>query len=135
RDGMAENTPTEPLPPPTIESAPGNYVVEQLDDGRFALYAHMRPGSPRVKVGDRVRRGQVLGLVGNSGNSTGPHLHFHITDGPSPLGSNGLPYVFDRFDLLATVDLDDPNAPVVFTPPPQERHDLLPKNGDIVAFP
>jgi len=135
RDGMAENVPTLPLPPATLESAPGNYVVEALEDGRFALYAHLQPGSPRVHVGDRVRRGQVLGLVGNSGNSTWPHLHFHITDGPSPLGSNGLPYVFDRFDLQATIDLEAPDAEVVFTPPPQQRHDLLPKSGDILAFP
>lgn len=135
RDGVPDNVLTEPLPDATVESAPGNYVLEALDDGRFALYAHMKPGSVKVQVGDRVARGQVLGLVGNTGNSTAPHLHFHVTDGPSPLLSNGLPYVFDHFDLQATIDLADPNADVVFTPPPQQRRDLLPKAGDIVAFP
>ena len=57
----------------------------------------MQPGSLRVGVGDRVRAGQVLGLLGNSGNTDAPHLHFHIMDGPSPLQSNGLPFVFTSF--------------------------------------
>ena len=46
-----------------------------------------------------MRRSQVVGLVGNSGNSTEPHLHFHISDGPSPLGSQGVPYTLDTFQL------------------------------------
>jgi len=57
----------------------------------------MQPGSLRVKRGDRVRTGQVLGLLGNTGNTDGPHLHFHIMDGPSPLQSNGVPFVHPRF--------------------------------------
>ena len=51
-----------------------------------------------MKVGEKVQRGQVLGLVGNSGNSTEPHLHFHVSDANSPLTSEGLPYVFDSFE-------------------------------------
>jgi len=50
-----------------------------------------------MKVGDKVMTGQVLGLLGNSGNTDTPHLHFHVMDGPSPLVSNGLPYVFTSF--------------------------------------
>jgi murein DD-endopeptidase MepM/ murein hydrolase activator NlpD len=45
-----------------------------------------------VKVGERVKQGQVMALVGNSGNSTEPHLHFHVADANSPLGAEGLPY-------------------------------------------
>ena len=48
-------------------------------------------------MGDRVRPGQTLGLLGNTGNTDAPHLHFQIMDGRSPLQSNGLPFVFDRF--------------------------------------
>ena len=58
-----------------------------------ATLEKLQPGSLRVKAGQRVRRGDVLGLLGNSGNSTGPHLHFQVMDGPSPLGAEGLPYV------------------------------------------
>jgi hypothetical protein len=66
-------------------------VVVKIAPKRFAFYAHMQPGSLRVKEGDRVRKGQILGLLGNTGNTDAPHLHFHIMDGPSPLQSNGLP--------------------------------------------
>ena len=52
-----------------------------------------------MKPGDKVTRGQVLGLLGNSGNSTEPHLHFQVMDGPAPLGSEGLPYLIDAFEL------------------------------------
>src|SRR5207253_5277058 len=62
-------------------------------------YAHVQPGSLRVKVGDRVKRGQVVALLGNSGNSTEPHVHFQIADGPTFLSSEGLPYVMD-FEVL-----------------------------------
>ncbi len=61
----------------------------------------MQPGSVRVKVGDKVKPGQVLGLLGNSGNTDTPHLHFHVMDGPSPLVANGLPYVFTNFPAKA----------------------------------
>jgi murein DD-endopeptidase MepM/ murein hydrolase activator NlpD len=61
------------------------------------LYAHLQPGSIRVHRGDKVSRGQVLGLVGNTGNSLAPHLHFQLMDGPLSLGANGLPYEIDEF--------------------------------------
>jgi hypothetical protein len=54
-------------------------------------------GSIKVKEGDRVQRGDLPGLVGNSGNTSAPHLHFHVMDGPSALTSEGVPYVIDRF--------------------------------------
>jgi len=94
KDGIPENVPglTSRAVPITLDTIGGNHVVLDLGSGRFVFYAHLQPGSLRVKVGDRVKTGLVLGLVGNSGNSTEPHLHFHITNGPSPLGSEGLPY-------------------------------------------
>lgn len=84
----------------TLENVAGNHIVLNLGNGYYALYAHLQPGSLKVAKGDHVRRGQVLGLVGNSGNSTEPHLHFHICDAPSPLGCEGLPYAFSEFQVI-----------------------------------
>lgn len=97
KDGIPDNTPgiDSRAVPITLETVSGNHVVLQLTADRFAFYAHLQPGSLKVKVGDKVTRGQVLGLVGNSGNSTEPHLHFHVSDGPSPLGAQGIPYLLD----------------------------------------
>jgi len=101
KDGIPENIPgaTSRAVPITLETVGGNHVILDLGQGRYAFYAHLQPGSLRVKLGDKVKRGQVLGLVGNSGNSTEPHLHFHVSDKNSPLSSEGLPYVFDSFEV------------------------------------
>jgi len=77
----------------------GNFVLQDIGDGYSAFYAHMIPGSVRVKAGDKVKRGQVLGLIGNSGNTSAPHLHFHIVKGKTCLSSPGVPYVIDSFHV------------------------------------
>lgn len=102
KDGIPENVPgpDSRAVPITLDTIGGNSVVLDLGGGRYAFYAHLQPGSIKVKPGDKVKRGQVLGLVGNSGNSTEPHLHFHVSNGPSPLGSEGLPYVMESFEVL-----------------------------------
>jgi len=82
--------------PDTLANLGGNRVVLDLGGGKFASYFHLQPRSIRVKEGDTVRTGDLLGLVGNSG-SNAPHLHFQVTDGPEPITSDGLPYVFDSF--------------------------------------
>ena len=107
-DGLPESAPGAFPSNITLTTADGNSVVLDLGGGRFALYAHFQPGSVRVHEGEHVKRGQVLGLVGSSGNSDAPHLHFHVMDGPSPLASNGLPYVIDRFEVVGqTTSADD----------------------------
>jgi hypothetical protein len=105
KDDIPQNIPgpTSRAVPITLETIGGNHVVLDLGGGRFAFYAHFQQGSLKVKVGDKVKRGQVLGLVGNSGNSTEPHLHFHVTDGNSALGSEGVPYVLESFEVLGAV--------------------------------
>jgi murein DD-endopeptidase MepM/ murein hydrolase activator NlpD len=72
-------------------------VVERIAPGQYAAYVHLQPGSVRVKIGQRLRPGQVIGLLGNSGNTTGPHLHFGIQDGPDILTSNSLPFEIGSF--------------------------------------
>jgi murein DD-endopeptidase MepM/ murein hydrolase activator NlpD len=78
RDGVRDNRPLVELE--NRRAPAGNHVVLDLGRGEFALLAHMRRGSVRVRRGMRVRRGDVLGLCGNSGNSSEPHLHFHVQD-------------------------------------------------------
>ena len=72
----------------------GNYVVLRHAGGEYSHYAHLKQGSVRVKGGDTVTRGQVLGQLGHTGNSTEPHLHFQLTDGADPMYSRGIPIVF-----------------------------------------
>jgi len=102
KDGIPENVPlaSARAVPITLETVGGNYVIVDIGGGRYAFYAHLVPGSVAVQVGDRVRRGQVLGKLGNSGNSDAPHLHFHLGDGPTPLGSEGIPFTIERFEQL-----------------------------------
>lgn len=98
-DGLPEQVPgvfPENISP---EEADGNSVIFDIGGGNYALYAHFQPGSIRVEEGERVKRGDVLGLVGNSGNSLAPHLHFHVMNGPLSLASNGLPYEIDSFKV------------------------------------
>ena len=67
-------------------------------DGPVAVLAHLRRGSPAVRVGERVRAGQVLGQCGNSGNSSDPHVHFQLMDGPDIETATGLPFTWHHLD-------------------------------------
>jgi hypothetical protein len=84
----------------TVESASGNHVILKIGEGQYVLFAHLKTGSVRVHTGDRIKRGDVIGQVGNSGNSSGSHLHLHVMDRNSPLASEGIPFVFDHFQFL-----------------------------------
>jgi hypothetical protein len=100
KDGIPQNIPNKPpVIPITLETIGGNHVITEIANGLYAFYAHMQPVSVRVKVGDKVKRGQVLGLLGNSGNSSEPHLHFHICNANSELACEGLPYAFVEYEL------------------------------------
>ncbi|MGE4350553.1 MAG: M23 family metallopeptidase, partial [Candidatus Berkiella sp.] len=64
----------------TLQNVNGNYVLLDIGGGNYAYYAHIKPGSVQVKKGQALKKGQVIGKVGNTGNSSAPHLHFHIID-------------------------------------------------------
>lgn len=86
----------------------GNHIVQDIGDGHYAFYAHLQGANPEgLEVGQQMTRGDVLGYLGNSGNTDMPHLHFHVMDSPLPLASNGLPFVFDSFTLTGTVGASD----------------------------
>jgi murein DD-endopeptidase MepM/ murein hydrolase activator NlpD len=86
----------------------GNSVTLAHAGGEFSHYAHLLPGSARVKKGDAVKKGQPIARLGHSGSSTEPHLHFQVTDGADPLLSAGIPV---RFSNLEIVMADGPRAP------------------------
>jgi murein DD-endopeptidase len=99
RDGIPESENISQHHKHSLEDAPGNNIVLQLDDHRFAVYEHLKPGI-RVPVGSRVRRGQIIAALGFTGDSTGPHLHFDVANGPEPLNAEGLPFVFTQFRMV-----------------------------------
>lgn len=80
-----------------LATGSGNVVALDIGGGRFAYYGHLRTGSVRVKVGQRVRKGDTIAQVGFSGSASDPQLHFHLGDAPDSLAAEGLPFVFDRF--------------------------------------
>lgn len=118
--------------------AGGNHVVVDMGHGRFAFYAHLQPGSIMVRKGQRVQTGQPLGLLGNSGNSDAPHLHFHVMDGPLPLASNGMPYRFTGFAVrgrVTNLDALTAGAVAAIDPKPVGPHRRqLPLDLQIIDF-
>jgi hypothetical protein len=134
------NTPAGAFPPAiTAEKAGGNHVVVAMGGGRFAFYAHLQPGTVKVKLGQRVKVGQTLGLLGNSGNSNAPHLHFHIMDSPHPLASNGVPYRFSKFTvegkLTNLAGIEAGETAKIDRIGLGKRSAELPLNDEVIAFP
>lgn len=143
RDGVANQTPNQPLVGiETPRDFAGNYVIVQIAPDTWAAYAHMVPGSVAVQVGDRVTVGQHLGLLGNTGVSTAPHLHFQLCDGPDIVTSNSVPFVFTDYTLAGTIDdaqlvpaLTDPNAPpLVVTGPAEAQSKTYPLVFTVADF-
>jgi murein DD-endopeptidase len=99
-DDIPDPQRVEPKKVVAMENASGNYIVLDLGNGKYAFYEHLKSGSLRVRVGDRVRLGQVIARLGYTGQSTGPHLHFHVADAPMPLNAEGIPYVFRKFKTV-----------------------------------
>ncbi len=97
-DGMAEQRPRSAI---SLSNEAGNFVALDVGGSRYVFYEHLKPGSISVRRGDTVRAGQAIARLGGSGSvSSGPHLHFHVSDAPSPLGAEGLPFVFKAFTRL-----------------------------------
>jgi hypothetical protein len=136
-DGLPERVANALPTDTTMQNVTGNHVILDLGRGYYGFYAHLQPGSLKVRVGDRVKRGQVLALLGNSGNTTAPHLHFHVSDGMGPLSSQGLPYVIDSFTLRGVgVDVTEQGKVLMKALPQQgPQRASLPMDGYVVDFP
>ena len=128
RNDIPENRPGHgaafnPAVPITLDTVQGDNVTLDIGGGQFAYYMHLQPGSVRVTVGQRVRRGQEIGRLGISGDAREPHLHFEVTNSPKALMGEGLPYLIDRYRLMES------NEGVVG---PQKRS--LPLDGAVIDF-
>jgi Peptidase family M23 len=144
RDQFPNQPPPNNPTPPSVPDLPGNVVVLRVGPGIYLTYAHMVPGSVRVHVGERVRRGQVLGRLGNSGNSATPHLHLQVQSTRGFL-SDGLPFVFRSFRFLGkiTEPVSDENLglrpngklPFARASRPGPRHREMPLDLTVVRFP
>jgi hypothetical protein len=148
-DSAPEQTPGNYPTGISPAAADGNSVILDLGQSRYALYAHLQPSSIRVHPGQRVKLGQVLGLVGDSGNSIVPHLHFQVTNGPSSMASNGLPYEIREFAITGQVpgttasdktaafdasETDGTPLPVIPIRPPETIKAALPLDQSIISF-
>lgn len=141
-DGLPEQVPGAAPAGLTLAQYGGNHVVQDIGNGNFAFYAHLQTGSVKVKPGDQLTTGQVLGHVGNTGNSTGPHLHFHVMSTADPLRADGLPFVFRSFKLtgrladLAAVDTLEAGGPARLDPgfTARDEHNVSPLNLDVMTY-
>lgn len=77
----------------------GNYIVMKHSNNVYLAFAHLQTGSVHVSVNDKVKRGELLGRIGHSGNSTSPHLHFQMMDSADFAHTKGLPFLFEKYEV------------------------------------
>lgn len=77
----------------------GNHIIMHLDNGFYALFAHLKKGSIEVKKGERIQRGQHIASVGNSGNTIQPHLHFQLMRSNNLFSDTPIPFVFSSYEI------------------------------------
>ena len=77
-----------------VRGTDGNYIIMDHGNGEYSVFDHLKKGSLRVKRGDKVKPGDVIAQVGQSGLSTEPHLHYEVVNDPDPLKQRGLPVFF-----------------------------------------
>jgi hypothetical protein len=141
-DSLDDQKPGTMPDPKTINigNVDGNHIVLDLGGGVYAFYAHLQRGSLTVKLGDHVKHSQVLAKLGNTGNSSAPHLHFHLMQSPSVLCSNGIPYTMDAFDAAGNLNhnsADEQDLTADFSKnlrPATHRRDQYPLDMDIINF-
>ena len=132
-DGLPEQIPGKSPSGLPLEQYAGNNIVQDLGDGNFALYAHLKTGSVKVKAGDRLSSGQVIALLGNTGNTDGPHLHLHVMSTPDPLRSNGLPFVLSSFKLDGRITSMDTEVAIEAGEPAPMQPGFNPRDESAVS--
>ena len=137
RDDVGEPETIDALPKVSIGDASGNYIALDLGGGRYAFYEHLQRGI-RVRLGQKVKRGEVIGKLGLTGSGSTPHLHFHVADTNSLLGAEGLPFRIDRVDVVGGyATIDDFGRGVPWTAASGAKHagPITPAPNSVVRFP
>lgn len=83
-----------------IQSVAGNYVIIKYSENVYAALCHLQTGSIQVSVGQMIKKGEVIGRVGHSGNSFAPHLHFQLMDSGDITVANGVPCAFEQYEIF-----------------------------------
>ena len=136
QDGEPEQVPNVRLVPQKSTELAGNLVVLEVEPNVYAAYVHLQPGSITVKVGDKVTVGQQLAHLGNSGNSSGPHLHFGLLDQANLFTGRSLPFVLEQFTLVGNVNFETSTGDhLVIAPKSKEVTRAYPLYGGILNFP
>ncbi|MDG3581195.1 M23 family metallopeptidase [Galbibacter pacificus] len=145
-DGIVSAVGSDFLESPTISDHPrhsadqatGNYISIKIGDSQFAFYEHLRPGSIKVKVGQKIKKGELIASLGFTGQTTGPHLHFHVADTNSPLGAEGIPFVFEKFQFLGAYEDFGKFGKMPWTPihdlTQSDRKEERPKPNAVIKF-
>ena len=84
----------------SIQSVTGNYIIIKCDDHIYAAFAHLKYGSVKVRIGQKVKKGDLLGCIGHSGNSFFPHLHFQLMDSDDMCSAKGIPCAFANYEVF-----------------------------------
>lgn len=141
KNGIPDNKPGQRSLPINKDNALGNYVAVLAGINRIIVYAHLKPDSICVSHNQWVHAGELLGLLGNSGNSDAPHLHMHVTKGQDPLFSEGESYTFQQFELLgfnqsiySALSGGSVFSPLTFTPQNSAKTNELMIENSIVRF-
>lgn len=141
QDGVPDNMPLASVPAQaslTAGALYGNYVVLEVGSHTFVHYAHLKRNTVSVRVGQRVHRGQLLGQLGNSGNTNGPHLHFSVQD-TGEFDSEGLPFEFDSFEMLGETTTEralgaESSSGLTMASPQTAHHREIPLGRSVVRF-
>ncbi|MFX1708918.1 M23 family metallopeptidase [Chitinophaga sp. CC14] len=115
--------------------ATGNYISLKIAENTYVFYEHLQPASIVVKAGQRVKKGDVIARLGFTGQSTGPHLHLHVANADTPLGAEGLPFVFERFTLSGTIPDFNQFGNIPYIKLTHPVHHELPATNSVITFP
>lgn len=115
-DSFTESATLSGHPKYDSSKATGNYISIDIGNNNFVFYEHLKPGSILVTPGQRVKKGEVIAAIGFTGQTTGPHLHFHVANANSSLGAEGVAFSFEQFTMLGSYPVFDSFGKEPWTP-------------------